>query len=59
MKAQHVEVVPGMQEFINEFTSERAWGDDGYLTDRGLIPMPEVERASFSSDAMNLRAMQL
>lgn len=59
VKAQHVEVVPGMQEFISEFTSERAWGEDGYLTDRGLIPMPEDERESFSSDAANMRAMQL
>ena len=59
VKAQHAEVVPGMQEFINEFTSERAWGDTGYLTDRGLIPMPQDERESFGSDAANLRAMQL
>lgn len=59
VKAQHSSVVPGMQEFINEFTSERAWGDDGYLTDRGLIPMPEEERESFGSDAASMRAMQL
>ena len=59
VKAQHVQVVPGMQEFINEFTSERAWGETGYLTDRGLIPMPEQERESFSSDAATMRPMQL
>lgn len=59
VKAQHAEVIPGMQDFIDEFTSERAWGDDGYLTDRGLIPMPEEERESFGSDAANMKAMQL
>ena len=59
VKAQHASVVPGMQEFINEFTSERAWGDEGYLTDRGLIPMPEDERESFRSNAASMRAMQL
>lgn len=59
VKAQHADVVPGMQEFIDEFTSERAWGDDGYLTDRGLIPMPQEERESYGSDAANMRAMQL
>lgn len=59
VKAQHVEVVPGMQEFIDEFTSDRAWGEDGYLTDRGLIPMPEEEREFFRSNAETMTAMQL
>lgn len=59
VKAQHAAVVPGIQEFINEFTSERAWGEEGYLTDRGLIPMPEQERESFRSDAVSMKAMQL
>ncbi|MDJ0656373.1 MAG: substrate-binding domain-containing protein [Xanthomonadales bacterium] len=44
-KKAHVDVIPGMREFLAEFTSERAWGDEGYLSDRGLIPMPEEERA--------------
>ena len=29
---------------LAEITSERAWGPDGYLSDRGLIPMPDFER---------------
>lgn len=57
VKAQHAPVVPGMQEFLDEFTSERAWGDTGYLTDRGLIPMPEEERDSFGADAASMRAL--
>jgi hypothetical protein len=44
VKKAHVGVIPGLREFLLEFTSERAWGDDGYLSDRGLIPMPEEER---------------
>jgi phosphate transport system substrate-binding protein len=38
VKEQHYDMVPGMEEFVSEFTSERAIGEDGYLTDRGLIP---------------------
>ena len=41
VKKQHVGVVPGIQEFVKEFTGERAIGEEGYLTDRGLIPLPE------------------
>ena len=26
-------------EFLTEFTSEDAMGEEGYLTDRGLIPL--------------------
>jgi phosphate transport system substrate-binding protein len=54
VKKAHVGVIPGMQEFLAEFTSDKAWGDEGYLTDKGLIPMPEEERKKFRSDAANL-----
>ena len=41
VKKAHVDVIPGLRGFLREFTSERAWGDEGYLSDRGLIPMPQ------------------
>ncbi|WP_346838219.1 PstS family phosphate ABC transporter substrate-binding protein [Microbulbifer sp. SAOS-129_SWC] len=44
VKKAHVGVVPGMKRFLAEFTSERAWGDDGYLADKGMIPMPAAKR---------------
>ncbi|MGF1641258.1 MAG: PstS family phosphate ABC transporter substrate-binding protein [Rhodospirillales bacterium] len=56
VKKAHAEVIPGIKEFLAEFTSEKAWGPDGYLSDKGLIPMPDAERAKFRSDAMNLTA---
>ena len=43
-KKAHVDVIPGLRGFLREFTSERAWGEEGYLSDRGLIPMPDEER---------------
>ena len=44
LKKAHADVIPGMQEYIAEFMSEKAMGDDGYLSDRGLIPLPIDER---------------
>jgi len=58
-KAAHVDVIPGLSEFMKAFTSEDAYGEDGYLSDRGLIPMPEEEREEFRSNAVNNIGMQL
>jgi len=41
VKNAHVGVVPGIREFIAEFTSDAAIGEEGYLVDKGLIPLPE------------------
>ena len=54
VKQAHVNKIPGIAEFITEFTSEKAFGDDGYLTDKGLIPMPEKERNKFRDDGKSL-----
>jgi phosphate transport system substrate-binding protein len=48
VKNAHVGVVPGMREFLSEFTSNKAWGEEGYLADKGLIPMPAEERKQFA-----------
>lgn len=57
VKAAHVGQVPGIKEFLAEFTSEAAWGPEGYLTDKGLIPMPDTERASWAKNARDLGSM--
>ena len=44
VKKAHVGIIPGVKEFLAEYVSERAWGPEGYLSDRGLIPMPDYER---------------
>jgi len=44
VKKAHVGVIPGIAEYLREFTSEAAAGEFGYLTDRGLIPLSESER---------------
>ena len=44
VKEQHVGVVPGIKEYIAEFVSDAASGDEGYLIDKGLIPLPGDSR---------------
>ena len=54
VKKAHIGVIPGIKEFLTEFTSDKAWGDEGYLTDKGLIPMPKEERNKFANDVKSL-----
>jgi phosphate transport system substrate-binding protein len=51
VKKAHIGVIPGIEEYVAEFTSDKAWGDDGYLTEKGMIPMPREERTKFADDA--------
>lgn len=59
VKKAHVDVIPGLKGFLREFTSERAWGDEGYLSDRGLIPMPEEEREQVAANVRELNPLSL
>ena len=56
-KKEHVGVIPGMAEFIAEYTSEGAWGPEGYLADKGLIPLPDADRAAVAEAAKALKGM--
>jgi phosphate transport system substrate-binding protein len=58
-KKAHVDVIPGLREFLREFTSERAWGEEGYLADRGLIPMPDEERRQVAASVRNLTPLSM
>ncbi|MCF8078578.1 MAG: PstS family phosphate ABC transporter substrate-binding protein [Desulfobacterales bacterium] len=58
VKKAHVGQIPGMDSYLKEFTSEKAWGSDGYLSDKGLIPMPEAEREKYRSAVENLTPMK-
>ena len=39
-------------EYVKEFTSDKAWGPNGYLAERGLIPMPDAQRQKVAKEAM-------
>jgi len=59
VKKAHVDVIPGIREYIAEFTSEKAWGPEGYLADKGLIALPEAMRKQVASDAKVLADVKL
>ena len=44
VKGQHIGVIPGLKEFVAEYVSDKAFGKDGYLTDKGLVPLQDAER---------------
>jgi phosphate transport system substrate-binding protein len=57
VKKAHVGVIPGMEGYLAEFTSEKAWGPDGYLADKGMIPMPDKERKEYHAAVKKLRVL--
>ena len=57
VKKAHVDVIPGLRGFLREFSSERAWGEEGYLSDRGLIPMPDDERREVATAVRELKPL--
>ncbi len=54
VKKEHIGTVPGIKEFVKEFTSDRAYGPEGYLVDKGLIPLPDNTRRSMSDQARTM-----
>jgi len=59
VKKQHVSLIRGIPEFIAEYTSEKALGEDGYLADKGLIPPDKAEINKIRTDAKALKPLKL
>lgn len=57
VKNQHVGVIDGIEGFVAELTSDDAWGEFGYLADRGLIPLPDAQRIEIENRAASLTPM--
>jgi phosphate transport system substrate-binding protein len=55
VKKAHIGVIPGIKEFMAEFASEKAWGKEGYLADKGMIPMPDAERKQYADVISTLK----
>jgi len=58
-KKAHIGQVPGIAEYIAEFTDEATWGPEGYLADKGLIPMSDAERGQWSAAANGLQNLSM
>ncbi len=52
VKHQHIDVVPGIKEYMVEWTKH--WGEDGILTDSGMIPMGVDERKKYKTAMSSL-----
>ena len=57
VKKQHVGVIPGLDKFIAEYTSDKAMSRDGYLSRKGLVAMPKEEATKVAADAKALKVM--
>jgi phosphate transport system substrate-binding protein len=59
VKKAHVGVVPGIQEYVSEFTSNAAMGQNGYLKDVGLIVPPRAALMDLMEKAENMPNLTL
>lgn len=57
VKKAHIDVVPGILGYLTEFTSERAWGEDGYLAEKGMIPLASDVRKALAASVRSLTPM--
>ena len=53
VKVENQTLVPGLVDYVSEFTEEDAWGPDGYLIEKGLIPLLPDARAAIRADAID------
>ena len=59
VKKSRIGKVPGIREYMAEFTSGKAWGPEGYLADKGLIPMSARERSVWKKKAKSLADLNM
>ncbi len=59
VKKAHVGVVPGIRAFLSEFISEDAWGEDGYLADKGLIPLGQGAQENWADRITGLKLLEM
>ena len=59
VKKQHIGTIPGIAEYLSEFTSEGSWGEEGYLADKGMIPLSDDERSEIGSSVKNQESLSL
>ncbi|MCY3878776.1 MAG: substrate-binding domain-containing protein [Rhodobacteraceae bacterium] len=56
-KNAHRGVIPYLQEFIEEYVSEEALAEDGYLAERGLVALPDAPRAELRETVISAGTM--
>lgn len=59
VKKAHIGAIPGIREYLAEFTSPKAMGEDGYLADKGLVPLPPAQYQAVVKNVKALTAMPM
>ena len=59
VKKAHIGVIPGIKEYVAEFTSAAAMGRRGYLAGKGLVPLPDAEYKKVSADGKALPDLKM
>lgn len=59
VKKAHIGSIPGLKEYLQEFTSLKAMGEEGYLADRGLVPLPAAEYGTVAGQVKQLATMPI
>lgn len=59
VKKAHIGTVPGIAEYLKTFVSEDTIGEDGYLVDKGLIPLGEEQYAGMAGSARALNNLEM
>ena len=54
VKAQHVDQIPGITDYLAEFVAEPTFGEEGYLADKGMIPLDEEKRKEVAKAAREM-----
>lgn len=57
VKGEHVNVIPGIKEFLAEFA--KGWANNGYLAQRGLIASPADAQAKATAAATQMTALNV
>jgi hypothetical protein len=59
VKKAHIGVIPGMKEYLAEFTSKGSMGPTGYLADLGLIPLSDADYKKVRTAGTQLNTISL
>jgi phosphate transport system substrate-binding protein len=59
VKKAHIGVIPGLKEFMDEYVSDKALGEEGYLSERGLVALPKAELNKVRADVKAQKPFRL
>ena len=59
VKEAHIGVIPGLEAFVAEYISDKALGEEGYLAERGLVPLAKADLARVREDVKARKPLKL